>query len=163
MNGEERICKDCAATNNATMKVHQANFFVALVGILVVSALAHDRQSNLIRMPPSITQGPPHQVSFTSGQSITLPCIALGIPEPVFEWYQNGVVVDKNIPGIVWDKGSLTINETTANFVGEWQCFAGNMHGKSMSAPVQLVMNSIGYYPPGQSVRIIYASPGGNA
>ena len=141
------------------MKVHQANVLVLLVGILV-SALAHDRQSNLIRMPPSITQGPPHQVFFTSGQSITLPCIASGKPEPVFEWYQNGVLVNKNIPGIVWEKGLLTVSETTANFEGEWQCFARNRYGKSMSSPVQLVMNSIAHYPPGQSVRIIRASRG---
>ena len=60
----------------------------------------------------------------------------------------------------MWDKGSLTISETTSKFEGEWQCFASNMHGRSMSSFAHLEMNRLYPYPPGQGVKMMRVSPG---
>ena len=52
------------------------------------------------------------------------------------------------------------MTEATANFEGDWQCFASNMHGTSMSSFSALKMNSMAYYPPGRYVKTMIASPG---
>jgi len=136
--------------------------------MLVVSSAAQDADVDAeetataddVRLPPTITQGPPRHVDFAAGQEITLPCVATGIPEPEFEWFHDGAPFDKNTPGIVWNKGSMTISQTTANYEGEWQCFAKNQYGKSMSAYVEMIMNTMASYPPGQTVKPYTASQG---
>jgi len=129
--------------------------FAALVALLAMTTVAQD-----IRMPPSIIKGPPRLVRFSAGQEITLPCIATGVPEPDFYWELNGVVQEKNTAGVVWNKGSITIISTTANYEGDWQCFAKNQYGKSMSTYAKLVMTTMGAYPPGQTARKYTANQG---
>ena len=55
--------------------------------------------------------------------------------------------MDKNRPGIDWSGGTMIIQVTTAIFEGEYQCFASNQHGTSMSAFTELEMNVLADYP----------------
>lgn len=67
------------------------------------------------------------------GSKLTWRCEATAMPEPVYEWYKDGVRLS-NIPGklnIVRNVLTLQNLQTTDN--GMYQCSAENIYGKSFT------------------------------
>lgn len=118
-----------------------------LLFIFVVNAksqnipLPADNERKVI-VPPTIYIQPRANLTFVIGESIELPCVATGVPEPKYNWTFNDQVYDPSgVNGKVAKqpgKGTLIFANPQERDEGLYQCFAFNEGGVSMSIKVYL-------------------------
>ncbi|XP_030829400.1 hemicentin-1 isoform X5 [Strongylocentrotus purpuratus] len=118
---------ECTAENSIDGQDHEATGSATLI---VLGTLLDD-------FPPSIVEQPE---SVTGDQRIplTLPCRAIGTPEPTYYWEKDGSLfdVDSNDRTRL-DGGNLVIESLTTADDGQYQCFANNRLGTAMSQKIR--------------------------
>ena len=81
----------------------------------------------------------PRDTTAGSNTTVTLPCIAYGIPSTAYTWFLNGTPLiwtnRHNITG-----GNLTIKDLTRQDNGMYQCFVNNKHGQ-LHANIELTVS----------------------
>lgn len=127
--------------------------FAAVVLLLAVcQCQGLDKDANAdLRVPPSISEGPEitirgaetHQM-FKIDDTVKFSCVASGVPDPEYEWYRDGSLMDLNThvnidldpeqPGT----GSIVIKPAYGLDEGYYQCRVENEHGIAMSQVVFL-------------------------
>jgi len=93
-----------------------------------------------MRMPPLITEYPSRIVIFKTDSTVTLPCVATGIPVPSYKWLKDGLDLEMS-SRITMDPGVGTIRIAVANKYqdnGKYQCIAINQYGEALSLVVTL-------------------------
>ena len=68
-------------------------------------------------------------------------------------------LVEKNLPGILWNGGTITIKDAFASHEGYWQCKASNMYGTSMSTYVKLERFTLGFYTGEEADKVTHHKP----
>lgn len=83
----------------------------------------------------------PKDITSVSNSTVTLPCIAFGIPGIRYTWYRNGkLIVPKNRHE--FSLGNLTIKDLKPHDNGIYQCFVDNKHGQ-LHADIKLTVSAI--------------------
>ncbi|XP_055598620.1 roundabout homolog 1-like [Uranotaenia lowii] len=83
------------------------------------------------RPPPVILQGPVNQ-TLPINSIASLPCKAVGTPEPVVSWYRDGIPLISTARVNVAESGTLTITSLSKNEdSGLYTCVASNEMGKT--------------------------------
>ena len=81
----------------------------------------------------------PQDTTAGSNTTVTLPCIAYGIPSTAYTWFLNGKPLiwtnRHNITG-----GNLTIKDLIREDNGMYQCFVNNKHGQ-LHADIELTVS----------------------
>ena len=108
--------------------------------------------------PPSIKIQPPFDVFYKAGESVEIPCIADGVPNPIYRWTRNKVEFNPsgNDDRMVQlpDEGTIVINRPESKDEGIFQCLAKNEHGTSTSINVNLREAMLEDFPYGQDKSI---------
>lgn len=95
-----------------------------------------------VTIPPLITEEPPKMLAFKEHESIEMPCVATGQPEPVYKWQMNGKDFDPSgnagriaiQPGV----GTLIFADPIERDQGIYQCLAENTAGVAVTIKVDL-------------------------
>lgn len=86
----------------------------------------------------------PKDITSVSNSTVTLPCIAFGIPGIRYTWYRNGkLIVPKN--RLEFSLGNLTIKDLRPHDNGIYQCFVDNKHGQ-LYADIKLTVSGNNIY-----------------
>lgn len=81
----------------------------------------------------------PKDTTSGSNSTVTLLCVAYGIPSVRYQWYRNGKpMVSTNRHEIT--QGNLTIKDLRPHDNGIYQCFVDNKHGQ-LHADVELTVS----------------------
>ncbi|CAD5115432.1 DgyrCDS4407 [Dimorphilus gyrociliatus] len=135
-------------------KVHQvedpqeksSTFFSLLVCFVIivhgeVQPPAADNERKVI-VPPLIYLQPDKNLTFVIGESVEMPCVASGVPEPKYRWEFNDRPYDPSGVGgnvaIQPGKGTLIFAKPETRDEGIYQCFAENEGGTSISIKVYM-------------------------
>ncbi|XP_058505740.1 vascular endothelial growth factor receptor kdr-like [Solea solea] len=94
------------------------------------------------RKRPCLRQNLTNQ-EVNSSSTLTLACLAQGVPHPRIMWYKNGVPVEEG-PGVTLEGGLLTIERVKKDDEGLYECIASNEAGTAMSSAVVTVMGDMG-------------------
>lgn len=101
-----------------------------------------DTKTTVIRMeakPEWILE--PRDTTAGSNTTVTIPCVAFGIPSTTYTWFLNAKPLiwtnRHNITG-----GNLTIKDLTREDNGMYQCFVNNKHGQ-LHADIELNVSEI--------------------
>uniref|UniRef100_A0A0B7A4I7 Neuroglian n=1 Tax=Arion vulgaris TaxID=1028688 RepID=A0A0B7A4I7_9EUPU len=108
-----------------------------------------------VSRPPGIFLQPDNDVFFKAGETVQMPCVALGEPQPEYRWKRNEIEFNPSgndarvvqLPG----KGTLVINSPEDKDEGIFQCFAINSFGISASIKCNLrqaKLMDFAYAPP---------------
>ncbi|XP_046562212.1 neuroglian-like isoform X3 [Haliotis rubra] len=95
-----------------------------------------------VTRPPGVYIQPRHDVFFKAGETVEMPCVAEGIPNPRYTWKKNGI--DFNPSGNddrmvqLANVGTIVINRPEDKDEGIFQCFAENDYGKSATININL-------------------------
>ncbi|XP_077986992.1 hemicentin-1-like [Glandiceps talaboti] len=104
---------------------------------------------------PSIRE-PPLDAPVDIGSNLTLPCVALGYPQPVTTWYKEDGSLEDNDRISVTESGSLSIRHLQLEDEGTYVCVVTNQFGtEEVSAYIRItgiVRPVIGYSNPQVSV-----------
>ncbi|XP_067684754.1 neuroglian-like [Haliotis asinina] len=95
-----------------------------------------------VTRPPGIITQPRYDVFFKAGETVKLPCVAEGKPNPRYTWEKNGLQFNPSgnddrtvqLPNV----GTMVINRTEDKDEGILQCFAENDYGKSATININL-------------------------
>lgn len=82
----------------------------------------------------------------TYKEDVTLPCLAVGIPQPVITWKIKGVIFTSNDRIRQQPDGSLFIRDVTRTDAGEYSCHVENDFGQD-SVTHRLVVNAPPHAP----------------
>lgn len=82
----------------------------------------------------------------TYKEDITLPCLAVGIPQPVITWKIKGVAFTTNDHIRQQPDGSLFIRDAARSDAGEYSCHVENDFGQD-SVTHQLIVNAPPHAP----------------
>ncbi|XP_041653989.1 vascular endothelial growth factor receptor kdr-like [Cheilinus undulatus] len=95
------------------------------------------------RTRPWLSQNLTNQ-DVNSSSTLTLACLALGVPRPYIFWYKNGVPVNKG-PGITLkEDGLLIIERVKKDDEGLYECVASNVEGMAKTSAVVTVLSEEG-------------------
>ncbi|KAL3853061.1 hypothetical protein ACJMK2_016641 [Sinanodonta woodiana] len=105
-----------------------------------------------VNRPPSVFIQPPNDVYYKPGETVELPCIADGIPKPIYKWQFNGLVFnpsgqDDRVVQLP-NQGTIVFNRPEDKDEGIYQCFAINNYGTSISIKVNLRVAKLGQFAP---------------
>jgi hypothetical protein len=104
--------------------------------------------------PPAIIRSPSASpIYFTQnvGETLLLPCVAIGNPKPNYEWRMN----DKTLSITPKEDGTIEITSLSLANQGTYQCFARNSEGVAMSNKTQVILASQATFPaPGDPYRV---------
>ncbi|XP_076837393.1 immunoglobulin superfamily member 10 [Brachyhypopomus gauderio] len=127
--------------DNGTLVVHQSNLHDR--GNYVCRAKNPSGEAVLsvpvviLALPPRITSGPPPAVKMTTGASVQLHCIAIGIPKPEITWeLPDRSVLSTAGQGrpagseLLHPQGTLIIQKPTRADSGSYKCLATNNFGR---------------------------------
>ncbi|XP_068757848.1 neural cell adhesion molecule L1-like [Montipora capricornis] len=104
----------------------------------------------------------PKDTTAGSNSTITLPCVAFGIPSVQYTWYFNGkpmMWTERHL----FHEGNLTIKRLLPADMGIYQCFVNNKHGQ-MHADIELNVSEIpagfgiGSRPPQTNQKVLIQS-----
>jgi len=95
-----------------------------------------------VTIPPLITSEPPKMLAFREGESIEMPCVATGQPDPKYIWQMNGKDFDPSgndariaiQPGV----GTLIFSNPILRDEGIYQCLAENGVGVAVTIKIDL-------------------------
>ncbi|KAH3848860.1 hypothetical protein DPMN_091243 [Dreissena polymorpha] len=90
---------------------------------------------NVINQAPEIEQEPPDSIKVAESQSVIIPCIVRGKPDPLIEWYRYTTLITGGRFKIL-PSGSLKISNVTVADAGKYHCKASNKFGVVKSAKV---------------------------
>ncbi|KAK6177079.1 hypothetical protein SNE40_015257 [Patella caerulea] len=93
--------------------------------------------------PPSIHTQPDDYVYYNVGETVRLPCVADGEPQPKYTWTRNGLEFyprgnDYRMVQLPY-VGTIVINRPEERDEGIYQCFADNGYGKSATININLL------------------------
>lgn len=91
----------------------------------------------------------------TYKEDVTLPCLAVGIPQPVITWKIKGVKFTSNERIRQQPDGSLFIRDVTRTDAGEYSCHVENDFGQD-SVTHQLVVNAPPHAPQVISIFVYF-------
>lgn len=130
-------------------------FYQYVTALLMLGSLT----TATVPSPPTMIKQPPiheqlYQVSETSekpDKPFMLECEAKGNPEPTYTWFKNGEEFDY----VAYDRrisqqprsGTLIFTKPDDIDEGLYQCFAENIHGKSVSNAVFLRKSELNSFP----------------
>ncbi|XP_046363410.2 neuroglian-like isoform X3 [Haliotis rufescens] len=95
-----------------------------------------------VTRPPGVYIQPRYDVFFKAGETVEMPCVAEGIPNPRYTWQKNGI--DFNPSGNddrmvqLANVGTIVINRPEDKDEGIFQCFAENDYGTSATININL-------------------------
>lgn len=105
-----------------------------LLSAAIINFLASNAQD--IRQPPSIVVGPVELGYYPAAARVALQCVASGYPSPTMSWQMNnaplsyaGILPTILPPG----NGTIEIVQMSALSLGNYQCFASNQYGRTMT------------------------------
>ncbi|XP_050412764.2 neuroglian [Patella vulgata] len=95
-----------------------------------------------ITRPPSINIQPNYDVYYKGGETVEMPCVADGEPQPNYTWTRNSEEFNTSgnddrvvqLPNV----GTIVINRPEDKDEGVYQCFADNGYGKSATININL-------------------------
>ncbi|XP_061690648.1 vascular endothelial growth factor receptor kdr-like isoform X2 [Syngnathoides biaculeatus] len=97
----------------------------------------------IARMQPRLSQNLTDQV-VNSSSTLTLTCLAQGLPYPDIMWYKNKALLEEG-PGITLGKnGTLTIERVKRDDEGLYECVASNSEGAVKTGAVVTVLGEEG-------------------
>lgn len=79
-----------------------------------------------------------------SSNTLTLRCVALGVPPPSITWYKNNVLVQNGRGITLGDEGVLTIERVKKDDEGLYECMASNVEGSVKTRAVVTVFGDEG-------------------
>uniref|UniRef100_A0A672T8F6 receptor protein-tyrosine kinase n=1 Tax=Sinocyclocheilus grahami TaxID=75366 RepID=A0A672T8F6_SINGR len=98
--------------------------------------------SNKVRQRPTLIQNLTNQ-DVNSSSTLTLVCLAKGMPEPDIKWYKDNTPVTEG-PGITVKDGVLIIERVTKDDEGIYECRASNDRGEAKTSAVITVVGEDG-------------------
>ncbi|KAK6177081.1 hypothetical protein SNE40_015258 [Patella caerulea] len=109
--------------------------------------------------PPSIYIQPDYNVYYKAGETVQMPCVADGEPQPTYTWTRNGIEFNPSahddrmvqLPNV----GTIVIIRPEERDEGVYQCFADNGYGKSATININLRIAKLDSFPP--TVPIIHS------
>ncbi|KAK2143886.1 hypothetical protein LSH36_804g00035 [Paralvinella palmiformis] len=111
-----------------------------------------------VRLPPSIvSQNEDLFIYLNIDSKLKLVCDAHGYPEPTYEWYKDGYPWNYKPGDVIPTPGSgnMTVKSFTYTHAGEFQCFASNKYGKTMTPKMTVGAAVIAKFPQEDSVSHI--------
>lgn len=139
------------------MKVIISSFIILLCGLIIYGQTIPPEADNerKVVVPPIIHFQPDKNLTFVIGESVEMPCVATGVPDPIYRWEFNDRPydpsgVDGNV-AIQPGKGTLIFANPQKRDEGIYQCFAENEGGIAMSIKVYMrraILDSFSYKSP---------------
>ncbi|XP_064477865.1 protein sidekick-like isoform X1 [Ornithodoros turicata] len=83
--------------------------------------------------PPTLVHKVAEETAAELGQSVILPCSAVGMPLPQVRWLRNAQPLRHHVNFIQLNNGSLLIEELAAEDAGVFQCVASNELGEVLT------------------------------
>lgn len=111
-----------------------------------------------VRLPPTIIhQNEDLEIYLNIDAKFKLVCDAHSYPEPTYEWYKDGYPWNYKPGDVVPTPGSgnLTVTSFTYTHAGEFQCFASNKYGKTMTPKIAVKAAVIAKFPPEDPVTYV--------
>lgn len=98
--------------------------------------------SRRVTIPPLIVEEPTQEAAFREGESLQLPCVATGEPQPTYRWQMNQQDFDPSgtdgriatQPGV----GTLIFANPLKRDEAQYQCFAENQVGTAITVKINL-------------------------
>jgi len=108
-----------------------------------------------VTVPPVIIQNPTKAMAFVVGESVEMPCVADGEPDPTYKWQMDKKDFDPSgldgrvaiQPGV----GTLIFARPLARDEGYYQCFAINQVGTALSYMVHMRQAVLEPFPVGKT------------
>ncbi|KAH3820533.1 hypothetical protein DPMN_122277, partial [Dreissena polymorpha] len=83
---------------------------------------------NVMNQAPEIELEPPDSIKVAESQSVVIPCIVRGKPDPLIEWYRDTTLITGGRFKIL-SLGSLEISQVVMADAGRYHCQASNKFG----------------------------------
>ncbi|XP_075802672.1 basement membrane-specific heparan sulfate proteoglycan core protein isoform X4 [Microtus pennsylvanicus] len=97
-----------------------------------------DRSDEFGCMPPQVVTPPQHSIQASRGQTVTLTCVAIGVPTPLINWRLNWGHIPVH-PRVTMTseggRGTLTIRDVKEADQGAYTCEAMNARGMVFGIP----------------------------
>ncbi|NXU46999.1 MALT1 protein, partial [Turnix velox] len=116
--------------------LHRNAVFSDWVKVEVLQCVARGLPSQLWRGEPVIVVHPSEQ-RLEVGKPLQLQCVAMGVPAPSYQWYQNGNLLEQQ------KKKKLWIPQAKVSDSGTYLCCASNHHGEHWTNAVDVYIGKM--------------------